>query len=216
LTIARDIGGPATELVPASCGGAVIASDPTAGTIVVACEKLGMPAPLVEYGGKRPRAIGASTKSSGDNRANTIGRYLLGAVGDRWVTIDLRTGTTRVSADIQGGVASFGDRSLVVRGEQLVLIEPTSERALGKVVKFPHTLQEGRFVWVDPYVIDLATGAVIGETPIRPAGHGNWPARGLVSAIALDGRLLVGFDPNGSAGTYVSGPLEWLSPTRTP
>jgi hypothetical protein len=102
----------------------------------------------------------------------------------------------------------------------LVLLEPNGERELGEIETFPSVLRAGAFVYVDPLVIDLSTGTVVGEPPMRQRVEPFYTthARGLAMGIASDGRILVGVGvPEGRPwrrDSFSLGPLEWIRPVR--
>ncbi len=217
--------GTTSELVPASCGGVVIASDPSTESVVVACKRLGNPAPLHQYAPGRESAIGAAIKGPDADWFDGKGRYAFETIhqaNDR--VIDLRTGRSHLTGEFeQLPFAVDGDRSFVPRGDhedKLVVIEPTGDRVLGAITQYGNHFQVGHFLYVQPLLVDTRTATVVGTAPHRSVVDTRFTGaphmldlEGHVMALAEDGRLLVGFGgPNGHWG-FEPGPLEWLTAT---
>jgi hypothetical protein len=135
--------------------------------------------------------------------------------------IDLVTGRVRVTG-FEQEITHQGDFTLVERNAELgeahrrlVLLEPNGERDFGEIEEYPSVLVAGAFVYVDPLVVDLATGTLVGQVPMRQRvdRFDTTDVRGVAMAIASDGRILVG-----TPGMYSRrygfplGPLEWIKP----
>jgi hypothetical protein len=71
---------------------------------------------------------------------------------------------------------------------------------LGDIAKYPATFRAGSYMYIEPLVVDLRTGSLLGRAP---AGAG-------VKAISRDGKLLVG--TGGGRWDMTEGPLNWVEP----
>lgn len=205
-------------LVPAACGGIVVARTPAPGTLLVACKKRGTPAPLEIYGSGDPRSVGATITPSTSDSLREVGRYLLVSGRDANDTIiDLTTSQIRHSPTYQMPIAHSGELALVQRGETLVVLSPQGDRVLGAIARYPLVLRAGSTVYVEPLVADLTTGTLVGTTPQRkPADPLAADTRGTILGLARDGRVLVGFGAMQGRWGFVPGPLEWLRPAPPP
>ncbi len=215
--------GTTSELVPASCGGVVVATDPSTESVVVACKRIGNPAPLHQYAPGHDWAIGAAGKAPDADRFDTKGRYAFETIheaNDR--VIDLRNGRSHLTGEFeQLPYAVDGDRSFVPRGDhedKLVAIEPTGDRVLGAITQYGSRYQVGHFLYVQPLLVDTRTATVVGTVPHRSVvdyrfagGTHMLDLEGHVMALAEDGRLLVGFGGRNGHWGFEPGPIEWLS-----
>jgi len=198
LEIVRD--GVESELVPASCGGWIVGTDPKVGSVYVACTKLGqVRAPVFDYRAHGARAIGVGIVGATTHTAHAT-RFIADELDDgRRAVIDLHTGTVYPGATNQFGMY-FDDRiALVSRDNELVAVSSSPERVLGRIDRQP-TLHAGDLMFVAPLVVDLHRVTVLGVAPPHVT----------VLALATDGRLLVGHSLPSSGG-YAMGPLEWVS-----
>lgn len=99
-------------------------------------------------------------------------------------------------------VSVHGPRALVRRGSKLILFDATTqkERELAsRVATFPTLRSRGSHAFVEPYLVELTSGAV-------PLEHAGSPL-----TITTTGRLLVPETP-ASADEWARGPLRWIEP----
>jgi hypothetical protein len=199
------------ELVPAACGGRVMSARP--GRVIVACLAQGSAPELVEYGGAKPRRLGAYVHPFDGDSVADAGRFLLTAGHDTGETVvDLVTGKVFTAGEYQRPIAALGDVAVIQRATHLVVRDSAGERLLGDIAEYPETLRAGHYVYVEPLVVDLATGQLVGRAPSRQVtDRFTHEVRANVMAIASDGRLLAGF--GGGRWDFTPGPLEWLTPT---
>ncbi|HEY4176201.1 MAG TPA: hypothetical protein VGM90_05200 [Kofleriaceae bacterium] len=203
-------------IVPAACGGRAVGMHD--GALVVACTKRGAPSPLEEYAADGTlRKINATITASDSDSTHDLGRFLFVTGRDANDTIIyLVTGKTHQSPEYQQTISHEGDSSLVQRGEHLVVIEPSGDRTLGSIAQYPSTFDAGTFTYVEPLVIDRTGYTLIGTAPTHPsndAWHGKY--EGTITAVAKDGRVLVGWGPEHGRWAWVSGPLEWITPVTS-
>ncbi len=202
------------ELVPATCAGFVVSSDPTAGSVIVACKG----GQLIEYRpGVKPRSIGVAITPPTADEASEKGRFLFdGGKDGNSVVIDLKLGTKRETGFFQNLEYAHGDLAIVQRGNSVVAIDGAHERVLGAVERYPTTLRAGTFLYLEPVLVDLATGQAVGVAPSRSMLQNGFKQDVVanVKAVSRDGRLLVGF----GGGRYdpAPGPLEWTLPAAMP
>jgi len=202
------------ELVPASCAGFVMSSDPIARSVVVACKG----GHLFEYRtGTQRRSIGVTIAPPTADAGFDGGRFLIESGKDgNSVIIDLELATKRETGLFQNLEYARGDLAIVQRGNIVVAIDGAHERVLGNVERYPLTLLADRFLYIEPVLIDLSTGRAVGIAPSRSMlVHGfKQDVVANVKAVANDGLLLVGF----GGGRYdpTPGPLEWTQPAPMP
>ncbi len=202
-------------IVPAACGGRVIGMHD--GALVVACTKRGTPAPLEEYAPDGTmRAINATITPSDADGTDDLGRFLLHTGRDANDTIiDLVTGKVHQSPEYQQHIALGADRAIVQRGEHLVVIEPTGDRVLGQIAKYPATIDVGTFTYVEPLVVERSGDTFVGIAPTRKSTDPMYADfQGTVMAVAKDGRILVGWGSDHGRWAWVPGPLEWIAPVK--
>jgi hypothetical protein len=206
--VAEAADGTVAELVPAGCGGRVLSTGDDGRTLVVACKT----GELFEYGRGKPRAIGA-TIDVPDEDSLATGRFLFVSGKDGGsIMIDTHTGALRETGEYQNQLAVRGAITVLQRRDKLVILDGTTEHELGAIERYPKILWGGRYLYVEPLVVDLATGALVGRAPTRQltAGGLTFSVRANVKALATDGRLLVGF--GGGRWDLTPGPLEWVRP----
>ena len=95
-------------------------------------------------------------------------------------------------------LATAATRALIIRGRSLVLHElGGGDRELGReILPLAHIARTGSVLYVPPYVVDVARGALLGR------------AEGRAFAVATDGAILVG-DGAPDASHFARGPLRW-------
>jgi hypothetical protein len=95
-------------------------------------------------------------------------------------------------------IATSGTRALVLRGRSLVLHElGRGDRELGReILPLAHIARMGSVFFVPPYVVDVASGQLLGRADDR------------AFAVATDGALLVGGGAP-DAAHFARGPLRW-------
>lgn len=216
LVLDPGTGATPAELVPAACGGHVVNVDHARRQVVVTCDAqldLSGRAPLMAYGGAAPRAVGATIAPRAHDWFSDDGRFLLESGADAGTElVDLATGAARTVTEFQFILGHRGDRTIIQRGLHLVVLEPGGERTLGEIVRYPAVFTAGDQLYVEPLVVDLATGALVGAAPMVPVTRGGFtnPQRATVRAIARDGRLLIG--AGGDRWSMTTGPLRWVRP----
>jgi len=202
------------ELVPATCAGFVVASDPFVGSVVVACKS----GQLVEYkAGAKPRSVGVSITPPTTDAGFDEGRFILDSGKDgNSVVIDLKLGTKRETGFFQNLEYAHGDLAIVQRGNVVIAIDGTHERVLGSVERYPTAIRTGTLLYLEPILVDLATGQAIGVPPSRSILRNGYEQDVVanVKAVSGDGRLLVGF--GGGRYDLTPGPLEWTLPAAMP
>ena len=72
--------------------------------------------------------------------------------------------------------------------------------AAGDIARYPARFRAGSYMYIEPLVVDLKTGALVGRAP----------ANANVKAISRDGKLLVG--TGGGRWDLTNGPLSWVAP----
>jgi len=201
LAFVRD--GKRTVIAEKTCESRVIHADAGRGAAIVTClDKKGhSEARLVTQGGTKPLGFALSA-AAGDRWIEDAPRLVPLQPGNDAVLVDLERGTTEMLTSGDRILTTAGTRALVLRGKTLVLHElGGAERALpGEVTPLAHVVHAGPVWYVPPFVIDVASGELIGKSDARAL------------AVSSDGALLV------AGGTeplkFVEGPLRWKAPVR--
>jgi hypothetical protein len=216
--------GRVTVPVPTACHGVRAGQTIDHDALVMRCERRPGKVTIERFdalGGKVLATLPARLASATVVEPETISGHILMSHADTGsVIVDLMSGKSR---EIQHGsqrfIAAAGRRTIITRDEdRLLLLEGSKERALGKISAGGTSLRRGHYIYVEPLVIDLRTGKVIGRSPSRervavPGGQGMTTDVSEVFALGADGRLLVGWRPIHEARGTATGPLEWIPPS---
>ncbi len=153
------------------------------------------------------------------NYRKILGLELSSAAGDRWVSgaprlVPLHPGIDAVLVDLERRqiewlmpndkiLLTAGDHALVLRGRTLVVHElgGAEHQFPGTVSPLEHTVRSGTVMVVPPFVVDVATGALLGKTGARAL------------AVASDGAVLAAEGRAADAAHLAVGPLSWSGPT---
>jgi hypothetical protein len=220
--------GDGRELVPASCK--IRFADAVGMSVVAVCND-GAARSLRLFGERESLTLGPLPIDTGGigegDDVGRFGRHLI--VSDVIINVaSLRR--TNVAAS-QQVLAIRGDRTLVQRGESLVLLDGERERTLGTIAKYPRVYgdeQRGRaeaapFVLVDTLVVDMQRGKLAGNVPCEPparVGSLEWPPFAYRAfGFTRDGRILVDSPPPSPVredrGDIADGPLQWRAAVRS-
>jgi hypothetical protein len=156
---------------------------------------------VVEYGRAKPRTIAASFPAR-DMDEMVDERFVFVSAKDAGsLMLDLQTGASRDVGVAQLSYARRGNITVIVRNDHMIVLDGATERDLGAVEQYPMSFRTGHYLFVDPLVVDLDTGALVGHAP----------AGANVQALDATGRLLIG--TGGRTGRdFAGGPLRWVSP----
>lgn len=205
------------SVVPATCGGLVMQLSKEGGPLLVACSKLGKPAPVFWFGETtRPLDLKVDISDEYVRRGRIWGRYQEQGTD----VVDLDRGVLqKLPIDVQG-VSSYGDKELFCRDEYpdhypawtgLIDWRTGNVSTLGVACSiYADTATGGRWVAFGPFskkagpVVDMTNGAVVGSVDGPP--------------LALTTRGWVLMAPPGSVRPRMrsptfSGPLRWHRPT---
>ena len=207
----------AHELLPATCKGVVDGLDPAKQRVLAHCTARGAKAPLLLVSIGLAKDLGVAAGESTEDNDTAFGRHTFSTTRDADDTIvDVETGKRRVAPFNQRVLATLGDKTLVSRNERLIMIDGPGETDLGAIVgEYPKVLSAGTMRYIEPLVVDMATGKLIGIAPERevPLSKRGTLVRKIgpsVLAVATSGQLLATYSLN--PGSFPSGPLEWLMP----
>ena len=211
----------AHELLPAACTGVVRRVNASKGRLLARCKAKGDAAPLLLVSVGSVKDLGVPSGNSTDDYDAPFGRHVFSSTSDADDTItDLDTGKRRVVKFNQRDHASLGDRTLVSRHLRLIMLDGPGETDLGAITtEYPEVLSAGTVRYIAPFVVDMATGKLLGMAPRREMPwNGDSKYTTTVSpsvlAVAADGRMLATYalKPSG----YPDGPLEWITPVAVP
>ncbi len=207
------------ELLPAACKARVRQVNVEHRLVLAFCTADGDKATLQLVGVDVHRIVNPHGSGSNDDYFGPFGRHVLSTTNDADDTIyDVVTGKSRITPHNQRWLASLGDRTLVSRHGHLILLDDTSESDLGDIgTEYPTMYEAGTIRLVAPFVVDLATGKVIGRVPERdiaysPGSKLVYHVSASVTAVATDGRMLGAFTIKPSG--FPDGPLQWLTPAH--
>lgn len=217
-------GGTQKQVASERCGARVLHADTKRDLFLVSCEHYALEKPKVE---ETKSAKGTKRKSAPPKFRFELYLVAPGFVkdleadlpatnydrppGDTPTLVPLRPGARNVLLDLEQRrlfelppddriLAVHEQKALVRRGTKLVLFDAKlqKEREIATQVKtFPELLVAGRFVFVEPYLVDLADGTVRLE-------H-----RGAPLALTQSGHLLVPAQES-TLEAWARGPLRWL------
>ncbi len=220
------------QLASASCGPRIVHSDPGRQLLLVSCERFTLerppkvdetkPAPRARTRVRQPaknryelylvgpgylKELEADTGFTGlDLEPGRTPRLVPLRPGPRSVLIDMdRRRLIELGADDRV-IATHGAKALVRRGRKLSLYDADRDEttAVTSFVRdFPAILVNERYAFVEPYVVELPTGHIVGEYPGAPF------------ALTNRGRLVV---PSAapSPEKWGLGPLRVIEPGTPP
>jgi hypothetical protein len=195
-----------TELTPEACNARVLHSDPVKQLLVAVCldAKQGPTVELVGSGVRRSLELQVSPFEIDielERRPILVPVYAKQGT----VLLDLDTRRANPLGESDWVVGSYGKRALVRRGETLSLWNDGQLSPVpGKASIMAQVLRTGAMVLAPPLVVDLETGAVLGEIP----GH--------ALALTTTGVALVAADYPGEPNRLPTGPLRWVLPQKVP
>ncbi len=202
--------GSTAELSPATCKGRVGATHQASGAVLVACRESNEVARLELHRDGEHIDLGVTVHPFDSDPAYAVDGPLhsVRASGGREVVIDLERARVR---ELTFARISHSDDIVLLRGRRMLLrreaalyltdFDDASEHRLpGEIEKYPTMFAEGRVAFVQPLVVDLDAGVVLGTT-------GRAPVYGVIAS----GHVLAAPPP---PGTYIisdlrAGPLTW-------
>ncbi len=212
LLLERDDGSTA-ELSSAACQGRVVATHRASSSVLVACRVSDEDARLELHRDGEHIDLAASVHSFDSDPARDVDGPLhsVRASGGREVVVDLEQARVR---ELTFARITHSDDIVLLRGRRMLLrregalyvtdFDDTAEQRLpGEIEKYPKMFAEGRVAFVQPLVVDLDAGIVLGST-------GRAPVYGVIAS----GNVLAAPPP---PNTYVlsdlrDGPLAWRWP----
>ena len=209
LLLEREDGSTA-ELSSAACQGRVVATHQATNAVLVACRVSDEVSRLELHHDGEHVDLGATVGLFGYDPADAVDGPLhrVRASGGREVVIDLERARVR---ELTFARIAHSDDIVLLRGRRMLLrreaalyltdFDDESEHRLpGEIAKYPSMFAEGRVVFVEPLVVDLDAGVVLGTTSRAP-----------VYGVIATGHVLAAPPPQGG---YVlsdlrDGPLAW-------
>lgn len=203
------------------CGARVLHGDPTRELFLISCEHYALDPPKTEGRKKAPPkyrfelylvAPGFVGDLQADVAATRLDRPPKGSPrlvplrpGARSVLVDM---DRRRAIDLRSDdriVSTYGPRALVRRGRGLFVYDAERDRELpieGSIEAFPEIRGQGRYVYVEPVLVDLAEARAVLRHDTPPL------------AVSDDGRLLA---PTRAADgeSWAQGPLRWIAAPAT-
>ncbi len=206
----RAADGSEQELSPASCGARVLHADAARQRLLATCSTVeprtrrrrlelellgpGLRAPLGATLGAAPSDAQATLSSS---------PWVPVLAGQESLIVSLESGEV-VRLEREAMVVALSDDAALLRqGTMLSLrtLPRGAERVLAEELpRIPEELLSAGLALVEPWVVDVATGQVLGAVSQRPL------------ALAPDGRVLIALGGDPDLGSLAQGPLEWLAP----
>jgi hypothetical protein len=208
-------GGRARPVVPANCGGAVLAFWGEAGSVLVACTMMGKPSPVYWYG-PTTRALDLKLDEPDPEPLRT--RIWVEWQGGRSHVVDLQTGAHKMVPNEAVEVATHGDKTYLHRAEhkgfhaewnafidwRTGIVTPMP----AAFPRYPHAVIGGSWAALQPGerpgpVIEMSSGKIVGSVDRDPLAMtpGGW----VLLETPKDGRLRL-------IGPPYQGPLHWERP----
>lgn len=202
------------------CGARVLHADPVRELFVISCEHYAPDPPKTDARKKGPpkyrfelylvapgfvgdlQADMAATRL--DMQPNGSPRLVPLRPGPRSVLVDMERRRLIELRQDDRIVSTHGARALVRRGRKLLVYDAEKDRELpldGSIETFPEIRLGGRYVFVEPLLVDLVEARVTHR-------HSGAPL-----AVTESGRLLV--PARAAEGeSWAEGPLQWLGPDQ--
>ena len=199
----RTAAGHAVLLARKECEARVLHADPERQLLIVTCrQKNGRAGVRIVGPHLRQELALEMSLYGGDHSYPGSPRYVPLYPGQDTVLVDLQE--RKVSKLVPGDrvLATEGARALVLRNNRLVFHKVGGEeRTLaGSVDDFARLRRAGSVVALEPLVVDLTRGELVGIAARHPL------------AVSTDGRVLVAEGAAGSDRTLPLGPLVWVRP----
>lgn len=209
LLLERDDGSTA-ELSSAACQGRVVATHRASSSVLVACRVSDEDARLELHRDGEHIDLGATVHLFDSDPARDVDGPLhsVPASGGREVVVDLERARVR---ELTFARITHSDDIVLLRGRRILLRreaslyltdfdDPAEHRLPGEIEKYPSRFAEGRVAFVQPLVVDVDAGVVLGST-------GRAPVYGVIAS----GNVLAAPPP---PNAYVlsdlrDGPLAW-------
>ncbi len=205
LDLQRASGDP-VRLADDKCGARVLHADATRGLVVGACSAPKGKAPLLLLGVGYKKDLDADLAAAPPDRwpdgsARLVALYP--GADTALLDLDKKKLTLLKHGDLV--VATSGGHALVHRGRQLLLhdVDTGREQPLaGRVANLPDVRVSGHLAIVEPLLVDVAAGKLLGKIDGRPL------------AISSAGLVLVAEGRQAEAHKLALGPLRWRAPVK--
>jgi len=196
--------GKATTLASAQCSGRLLYADAPRQALLIGCtgkNSVRAEVELVAPGFRKALKV-AVQPTELDAQATSGPRLVPVYPGADSLLVDLETRDVHTLEAGDLVLAVWEQRALLRNRQSLRIYDATrrsSQKLEGELARLPDLLENGRFVFVSPLLVDLERAEIVGKSQLRPL------------ALASDGRLLVAEGGAPSAERLAQGPLRWLS-----